>query len=85
MRTTSSRAVRRGDIVDVEGNHKLWMHSNGLYKLMQDDSPTTSIAGPVADIRTDDDSVYTLGGVRVDKNNLASGIYISNGRKIVVK
>lgn len=75
----------KGDIVDVEGNHKLWMHSNGLYKLMQDDSPTTSIAGPVADIRTDDDSVYTLGGVRVDKNNLASGIYISNGRKIVVK
>ncbi len=32
-----------------------------------------------------DDSIYTLSGVKVSNNNLSKGIYIVNGKKIVIK
>lgn len=75
----------KGETVDVDGNRKLWMHSTGLYKLMQDESPTTGIGDVTADNKSGNNNVYTLGGVRVDKSNMTSGIYISNGRKVIVK
>lgn len=75
----------KGETVDVDGNRKLWMHSTGLYKLMQDESPTTGIGNVTADNKSGNDNVYTLGGIRVDKSNMTSGIYISNGRKVIVK
>ena len=34
---------------------------------------------------TSNDSIYTLSGVKVSNNNLSKGIYIVNGKKIVIK
>jgi hypothetical protein len=31
------------------------------------------------------DAIYTLSGVRVDSDNLRPGIYIKNGKKIMIK
>ena len=34
---------------------------------------------------TDADAIYTLSGIRVNANNLKKGIYIVNGKKVVIK
>ena len=46
---------------------------------------TNAINTVAADVLTDTDEVYTLSGMRVKADNLKRGIYIVNGKKVVVK
>ena len=47
--------------------------------------PTGVPAGINAAQDEADAPVYTLSGIKVDRNNLAPGVYVSRGKKIVVK
>ena len=49
------------------------------------DGETTGIAGVSVDSNNDDDAWYTLGGQKLSKKPTANGIYICNGRKIIIK
>lgn len=44
-----------------------------------------AIEGLTMDALTDADAIYTLSGIRVNANNLQKGIYIVNGKKVVIK
>lgn len=44
---------------------------------------TTSVS--VISIDSDNDSIFNINGFKVNKNNLGKGIYIINGKKVVVK
>ena len=46
---------------------------------------TNAINTVAADVLSDTDEVYTLSGMRVKADNLKRGIYIVNGKKVVVK
>jgi hypothetical protein len=49
------------------------------------DGETTGIAGVGVDSSNVNDAWYTLGGQKLSKKPTANGIYISNGRKIIIK
>jgi hypothetical protein len=49
------------------------------------DGETTGIAGVSVDSNNEDDAWYTLGGQKLSKKPTANGIYICNGRKIIIK
>lgn len=44
-----------------------------------------AIEGVTMDVHTDSDAIYTLMGIRVTTNNLQKGVYIFNGKKVVIK
>ncbi len=44
-----------------------------------------AIEGITRDAFTNADAIYTLSGIRVNANNLKKGIYIVNGKKVVIK
>ena len=44
-----------------------------------------AIEGITMDALTNADAIYTLSGIRVNANNLKKGIYIVNGKKVVIK
>lgn len=48
-------------------------------------APTGGMAGINATEDEADAPVYTLSGIKADRNNLTPGIYVSRGKKIVVK
>ena len=45
---------------------------------------TTGIA-EVESAVNDNDEVYTISGLRVDGSNLSKGVYIVNGKKVIIK
>ena len=49
------------------------------------DDVATSIDSIDRNALTDNDSVFTLSGVRVHANRVAKGVYIVNGQKVVIK
>jgi hypothetical protein len=49
------------------------------------DGETTGIASVGIDSSNDNDAWYTLGGQKLSKKPTANGIYICNGRKIIIK
>jgi hypothetical protein len=49
------------------------------------DGETTGIADVSVDSNYDNDTWYTLGGQKLSEKPVTNGIYISNGRKIVIK
>ena len=66
--------------VDAEGREKM----SKARELVVDSPTPTSITT----VKTDDESdarAYNLMGVPVSESNLRPGIYIKNGRKIVIK
>ncbi|MBR5084211.1 MAG: carboxypeptidase regulatory-like domain-containing protein [Prevotella sp.] len=44
-----------------------------------------AIEGVTINALTDADSIYTLSGIRINTNNLKKGIYIVNGKKVIIK
>ena len=44
-----------------------------------------AIEGITMEALTNADAIYTLSGIRVNANNLKKGIYIVNGKKVVIK
>lgn len=50
----------------------------------EDDAMPTTIKG-VSDVNTDGDAYYTLDGIRVSGQPQKKGIYVHNGRKVVVR
>lgn len=52
------------------------------YRIVFDDE-ATSISAAESTVAAEDDAIYTLGGVRVA--NPAKGVYIKNGKKVIIK
>lgn len=57
----------------------------GSYSSFPVSDTTTGIMDIISDESVSDTPVYNLQGIRVDINKLTPGIYISNGRKFIVK
>ena len=59
------------------------------FKVIANNGGTTSISGPVAESQQSQETVYDTAGHNVgsigDLFNLPNGIYIVNGKKILVK
>jgi hypothetical protein len=64
-------------VISAEGNEKI--EPKGFEVLV---NPTIGISGIKANTTTE---AYTLSGTRVRNNNLQRGLYIVNGKKVVVK
>lgn len=70
-----------GELREIEGNQKLWLHGTELIRLMQTTDPDVIDGLPTDVRRTTPDSIYTIGGVRIADAS-QPGIYIIDGRKI---
>ena len=55
------------------------------YTLVVINEPVTAIGGITADSLNETDRVYNLQGARVDVKHLNKGVYVVNGKKVVVK
>ena len=55
------------------------------YTLKVINEPITAIGGITADSLNQTDRVYNLQGARVDVKHLSKGVYVVNGKKVVVK
>lgn len=55
------------------------------YTLVVINEPVTAIGGITADSLNQTDRVYNLQGARVDVKHLNKGVYVVNGKKVVVK
>lgn len=55
------------------------------YTLVVINEPVTAIGGITADSLNETDRVYNLQGARVDVKHLSKGVYVVNGKKVVVK
>ena len=55
------------------------------YTLKVINEPITAIGGITADSLNETDRVYNLQGARVDVKHLSKGVYVVNGKKVVVK
>lgn len=77
-----------GNIVDHNGSRQLYMvhPTGGLIKLMQADTPAQD---GVASIQTDlfrgDAHTYSMTGVEVNPDTTIPGIYVRDGKKIVIR
>lgn len=73
-----------GEIKDVDGNHKLWLHGNSLIRLMQEtDTDVTDGMHNTAFGFGIPGSIYTLSGIRTSDTS-RRGFYIVDGRKTLV-
>lgn len=58
-------------------------NANGMRIVIAGDDVATAIEGIVDNMQTADDAMYNLNGIRVSKAK--KGIYIQNGKKVIVK
>lgn len=76
------------DDIKVKANQAyLWAGENASSRSIDIDfGGTTGIAGVQVSADAESDAIYTLGGIRVSKNNLKKNtVYISKGKTFVVK
>lgn len=79
--------VTSNDIKVKANQAYLWAGENASSRSIDIDfGGTTGIAGVKVTTDTNSDAIYTLSGVRVNKNNLKKNVvYISNGKAFVIK
>lgn len=73
-----------GEIKDVDGNHKLWLHGTSLIRLMQETAPDVTDGLQATAAHVVPGSIYTISGLRAADAS-QRGLYIIDGRKRLVQ